>query len=315
MRWLLLLLALTAPASADLFGPAPAVVRRLANSGPPAVYLGVIDQEPTTTLFGGLMAGSAALATAQTKLVDLSNNTTTCIGVKSLTTGQMDLSVGLYCNGATQTVTTWCSTNCTVASGVARVTKVYEQIGGTITWTSASYAVSPFFVLGTVNGNPSMLCVSANSTYMSATISAINNPMSLGATYERTSNFTNPQNYNYTPGGGDGINAASSANTTQAAFGGAGTVTATATDGSSTADFSHFHNVLGQQNAAGNQSSIFVDGAAAVTNTLAFGNGSGTTSGICGNSVSGDGFFRRLWFDNTATTAGQAVTNSTNVGF
>src|SRR5579859_1059785 len=146
--------------------------------GGPAVsggssFVGVIDKESTVNHFFGLVAGSAALASSGVTAADLSNNTTTCTGVKVLSTGQLDVSTGLYCNGATQTVTAWCGANC-VHAGTARVSGLYDQLNpGTIKATGASYAVMPDFILSGVASKPTMGCVSSRSTLLSATITVI----------------------------------------------------------------------------------------------------------------------------------------------
>ena len=201
----------------------------------------------------------------------------------------MDLNVGLYCNGGTQTVTTWCSTNCTSSSGVARVTKWYGQIGGAA-WTSASYAVSPYFVISTINGNPAMLCVSANSTYMTATITTINDPLFTYVTFSRTANFTSFANWLYNPSGNNHLISNGAANQVQ--FSGGPLPLRQQRMPLVSTDFAaaHWHNVLGYAVTAGTTNSIYVDGAVPVTVNPGFGVATGTTAGLCGNSSFADGY-------------------------
>jgi hypothetical protein len=291
------------------------------SAAPP--FSGVIDQEPTINHFFGLMAGSLALATAQVKAVDLCDSgvscavgATSCIGVKVLATGQLDINSGLYCNSGTSTVSSWCSLLATcVVGGTARVVTLYDQLNQGLTAVGSGYAASPSFILSGVNAQPTMLCVSANTSVLGVVITTISLPFTVGATFERTANFTTPGDYVITSNDAN-ITGTSSANTVGADLDGNGQITATAADGTGTTDFSHFHNAAAAYGAGGTV--LYVDGAG-TSGAVTFAASTGTLVTFCATASTNfaDAYWRRAWTDPTqiSTAVGNAVTNSSNTGF
>lgn len=79
----------------------------------------------TFTAWWGLRAYDAATAAAEVNALDLRrvSDNATCT-VKVATDGNLDLTVGTVCNGATQTVTDW------IGASTARVSKIYDQTAG-----------------------------------------------------------------------------------------------------------------------------------------------------------------------------------------
>lgn len=307
----LLASAVTAVAQVGLPWPGPGMPHTTGGG-----FVGVIDQETTVTHFFGVVAGSAALATSNVNAVDLNNNTTTCTAVKVLSTGQLDVSSGLYCNGATQTVTTWCSTNC-VVGGTARVSGLYDQLNpGTIKATAASYAVSPDFILSGFNSKPTWGCVSSRSTLLTATISTTATPWSVGATFERNGSFTSFAAYATDGGGSYQIGGTSTANQMQGqGFSTGPTITATVTDGTGTSDFSHGHAALFTVPTGTGNAAMYVDGVSQtpVSGTALSAAGAFAVCGYTGNFS--NAFMTRGWFDPTfvASTPGTGATNLTTV--
>ena len=96
MRWLALLIALLAtPASADLFGAAPAVVGRLGNASVTPPFLGVGTYDANVQYFFGIVGLSAASAATNPTAIDITNNAgITCTGIKITTAGYLDTGSG-----------------------------------------------------------------------------------------------------------------------------------------------------------------------------------------------------------------------------
>lgn len=278
-------------------------------------FVGLIDQESTITHCWAIVACGSAKATAGVAAVDITNNTITCTGVAVLSNGKLDVSVGTYCTG-TITVTSACSTNCTVAGGTWRVTKMYDQVGSAPA-ISVSYATSPAFVLSGVSSQPTIYC---NSQALNATITAISQPSTLLITFEQTSGFTSFAQAISTSGGGGFLGSNGVVNTlTGQNFGGGGTVSATGiTNGTGTTDFSHFHRAVLTQSGSGAGNTIMnVDGAQAAIDTgVSGGNSTGTTISPCGSSGNQwSGFITSAATDPTQITGtvANAVTNLTTV--
>lgn len=279
-------------------------------------FVGVADQETTVVHFWGLVAASAAKATANVNAIDLSNNSTTCTAVKVLSTGQLDVSSGLYCNGGTQTVTTWCSTNCAVSSSdtVARITTLYDQIGS-VNLTQA-YATAPGFVLSGVSSKPTGMCVQARSSTITGTITSISSPFSAGSTMERYNRFTSFGTLQGVNGDFFLGNYGATNSVWIQAVALSSTQISGVTDGTSVSDFSHFHRVLWTIPTSTGTSDVYVDGGAPSTASTTGGNLTGTAQQACGSSSGfADVFFTNYWLDNTQpnSTVGEAVTNLTTV--
>lgn len=297
------------------------------QSGGGGGFVGVVDQDPNAVHFWGLVAADAAKATANVTAVDLCDNSSCvlgineCIGVKVLSTGQLDISSGLYCDSVagspTETVSTWCtnSGNCVVAStdAVARITTLYDQIGSAN--ATEAYATAPGFILSGVSSKPTGMCVSGRSTTMAATITSISAPWSVGGTYERFGN-TGTFNYlissaNFFLGNPNSIN-----NVEAQLFGATGNIIAAATDGSGATDFAHFHRALMTQPSPSGSVPFYVDGAAATPGTSTFTATTNTAIATCGTTSHFESaFFTNAWLDNTEpnSTVGDAVTNLTTV--
>jgi hypothetical protein len=284
-------------------------------------FTGVGDVETTIVHFWGLVAASSAKATANVVAADLCSATgcsaaNSCTGVKVLATGKLDLT-GNYCGtSSANSVTSWCTSPATcTAGGTARVTKLYNQIG-TGNATAASYAVAPGFVLSAFNSQPAMLCDTARTTIMTATIVAIPAPWSAGATFERTGGFTSFSAFLSDTGntlyfGGNGT-----ANQVQAEVLGSSDIIVSATDGSSTSDFSHPHSSLFAIPAgASSNGNLYVDGAAGTPAATSNSN-LGTAIALCGYSGNVfTGYQTRWWLDNTTvnSTTANNVTKLTTV--
>ena len=273
MRWLALLLALMAtPASADLFGPPPAVVGRLAVPFIPSPnFVGVVDQETTVTHFWGIVAASYAKAVANTVAADLCNATgctgaNLCSSVRLLSTGYLDL-FGLYCNSNTQSVTTWCSTNC-ISGGTGRVVKLYDQIGA-INVASAAYANGCDFIIAAsgsqwTGSKPVMGCNIATSN-LTGVIPNLPSPSSYGGTWSRYgtaayASWIDDTATNFALG---------NPNVSNQIYGqfyvSGGTWNVAATYGSGSTDFSHFHRAVMTTPSGAGTACMYVDGAACVT--------------------------------------------------
>lgn len=313
---LLLLLSLPVMAQEEETGDGP---NHVTGGGG---FTGVIDAESTVNHFFGLVAGSQALATSGVNAVDLCDilacalAVNNCTAVKVLSTGQLDTSVGLYCDAGLMTVATWCSSTATcVVGGTARVTGLYDQLNpGTIKAVGAGYATEPDFVLSGFGAKPTMNCVSTRSTILTATISALLSPWSWGATFERNAIFTSFVAYvgdGTAAGGGTGLlGGTGTVNQIQGQVFGDTGIFATATDGTGTADFSHGHRVLyGTPATTGNQT-LYLDGSAATPVSMSPGNTNPQFS-ICGYSGNfSSAFMTAAWTDPTqpSSTIGNAVT-------
>jgi len=287
-------------------------------------FTGVIDVETTVNHFFGLVGGSRSLASSGVKAADLCDSAVTCavganscIGVKVLSTGALDLA-GNYCGvGAAASVTTWCSGTATcVSGGTARVIALYDQLNQTTTATAA-YGAAPDFILSGAASKPTWGCVSARSTQLNATITGIIGAQSFGATFERNANFTTYQAYITDNGSTFALFGPNTANETNGNFFSVGaSMVGSATDGSGTSDFSHFHAALMIAPASAGGASQYIDGSAAGTATTSGTNTTNTTFSLCGYSGNyADAFMTRAWTDPTqvgATTA-QSVTNLTTV--
>lgn len=290
------------------------------NASASASFVGVIDQESTVTAFWGSVPGSAALATSLVTLFDLSNNSTTCTGVKATVTGGVDVSTGTYCNGNTQTVTAWCSTNC-VSGGTARITKLYNQKSPGTGDATAAYGVAADFILSGVAGKPTIGCVSARSSQYTATVTALTSGQSYGATLEITANWGNSGGI-LSDGASFFIGGGSVANSMDTNFFviGSGDVQITGlTDGTGPTDFTpaHFHRILAVSPTGTAAVNFYADGALGASSAAVGGpNNSATTMMPCGQQFSSiDANFTNTWIDSTPVSSGvaNAVTNKTTV--
>jgi hypothetical protein len=279
-------------------------------------YQGVGDIDTGVAHYWGLTAYSHAVAVGGTQAgVDLSNNSTTCTGVKFLSTGALDVSSGLYCASGTQTVTTWCSTNC-VYNGSAHIMNLYDQVGSA-NQAPAAYASAPVFILSGFNAKPTGQCGGGTGLNMTATIASVSLPLSFSMTYEQFAGFTTPETFESGAGGMFASNNSAANTLAIAATGSATALTATAANATGTSDFAHGHSFMVTVNAGGTTQSLFLDGAQVSGSpaTISFGNATGTTWYLCSNGGFSfpDIYFGRAWVDNTAatTTIANSVTNLT----
>jgi hypothetical protein len=299
------------------------------SAPPPPSFTGVADEETTINHYWGTVAPGRSYLGFEA--VSLCNNASTCgsagvgtcLNVKTLSpSGQLDVSVGDYCDSGTETVTTWCSTNC-VHGGTARLYGLCDQFNGSSSTcpnaaTPASYAVAPDFVLSGVNSKPTWGCVSSRSTLMDATVTSMSPGYSVGATFERNLNFTGSfadyfSDTTFIIGGTTSVNQA------QGQQASASGIPGTASDGT-TSTFSNFHVgfLVTPTTTAANAEIFYIDGASVGTATLGFTDATDTTIGICAEpSASGyaDAYMTRAWTDPTVvgSTVANAVSNLTTV--
>lgn len=321
---LALLGALAVPSSANLV--------QMPITGAP--FVGIVDEDTTARNFFGVVAASAAKASAHAVAITQLCNNSTCTGanictnVPVLSTGYLDVSVGLYCNSASQTVTAWCSTNC-VSGGTARVTGWCDQLSSSCAVTAtAAYATAPDYINAATSSQWSgakqvIGCVNSRSTSLVASLGGSNfTSFSMGDTFERNGNFgTYLVRLNDDSGSGDFFGIAfygtTSANQTLGSLANNTlNLTATAADGSGTTDFSNFNREMVTFPVGASTGSLYVNGSLANS-------GSGTNAGaynvvdICGSTTVGvaNAFLINIWTDNNAVSSGvaNAATSRTTV--
>lgn len=318
MKPILLALALLFPLGANADMPLTGVG---SPPGGAAAFVGLTDKETTINHCWAIAACGSTQATATKSAVNLCSATgcagaNLCTAVKVKTSGILDITTGLYCNGGTQTVTAWCAglgAGC-VVGGTGRISQFFDQVG-TADSTATSYATSPDFVISGVNSKPTPYC---NGTVGPAiTIVAINQPSTILVTLERTGDFTSFEQFFSNAGGGGDIGGNGGAGTYLANnFGSGLALTATGiTDASGPTDFAHFHRIALTQGASGS-SFMYADGAQVATAATAGGNGIGTVLNYCGSSGNqAKGFVTSMATDPTQATGTvvSAVTNLTTV--
>lgn len=190
------------------FPPGTFQNRAALDAAPTASYQG-----PGDIVSGALIWGSCArvyntsLASTSTSLCDLVDITTgAAIGtLRGSTTGFVDLSA--YFAGTV--------TPATACVGGCRVSKVYDQIGGTSGWIQATNALRPVLTFSALSGLPGWTCTAAAISLM-ATSSTFTqaSPYTWVVVGERTANFTTEQaliGWSSSPNGG--IRFTTSANT------------------------------------------------------------------------------------------------------
>ena len=311
------------------------------GSGPVAApFAGVLDEETTINHFWGVAApGSAKTGNEAISICFVTgcSAANSCVNVKTISTGQLDTAVGTYCGngttGAVASVATACAnatfgstTNC--ASGkTARINSWCDQFAGSSSTcpaaiTTASYAVSPDFILSGVNSLPTWGCVSSRSTAGTGTITTYSTgAISVGVSFERL-RFSGFYNYFTDTDTAFAMGTNSTASGTAPQFqssgaGGAGSILGTAADGTGTTDFSHLHRALLTIPSGGGTGDLYIDGAAPVTGSLSFTSDAGPTLDVCESNAGGyvDAFMTAMWMDPTTVSSavGEAVTNQTTV--
>jgi hypothetical protein len=216
-------------------------------------------QGPGDIVSGALIWGSCArvynvsLASTSTSLCDLVDTSTGATAVCTLrgsSTGFVDLA-NAYCTGSLTPAAA-----CAAASGGAcRVSKVYDQIGGTSGWTNATNSQRPALTFSAINGLPGMTGTAAANTNLTTSSTFTQSvPYSWAVVAERTANVTTKQ---AVIGSSGALNVsmgfAASANTVYVDGSGSSAVN----NGSSIAD-SAFHALQGVVNGA--SSVIAADG-------------------------------------------------------
>lgn len=287
-------------------------------------FVGVIDKDPNITLYGGIVAGSTAIANAHATAVDLCKatgcaGTDLCASVPFASTGYINTSY--VCPSTSTSVSSFYSaaSGSCATSGSVRVSKVYEQVGGGATsWTAASYAVSPTFCIsGGPGALPAMLCARTRTTALDMTV-AITHPETMGATFERTSNFTSSMGWIEAPAADVLVGSGTSANTAKLDVAGGISITGiTATDGTGLSDTAHYHNLVFTISALSSPTVKYaIDGNTVVSSSQSFGATIATLK-MCGNGGTAAGFLPRVWLSHTTPTD-PVMVNSTDpalVGF
>lgn len=253
-------------------------------------------QGPGDIVSGALIWGScarvynASLASTSTSLCDLVDTTTGATAVCTLRgsgNGFVDLT-NAYCTGSLTPAAA-----CAAASGGAcRVSKVYDQIGGTSGWVNATNSQRPVLTFSALNSLPGLTGTAAANTSLttSATFTQAQ-PITLATVCVRTANFTTIQ---AAMGASGGLNAlfgfSSAADTARLTSDGA----SVATKGSITD--SSFHAMQGVLNGA--SSVIAIDGSETTGNAATSG-WSANTSRIMrfagGNSLDGSCMEFGMW--------------------
>lgn len=161
---LLSLIVALVPAPADSGG------MMLLGAGKPAA--GASYQGPGDIVSGALIWGScarvynASLASTATSLCDLVDTTTGAVAICTLrgsSTGFVDLA-GSYCTGST-TPAVACAA---AAGGACRVSKVYDQIGGTSGYVQATNAQRPVLTFSVLNSLPCATGTGAANTNLTS---------------------------------------------------------------------------------------------------------------------------------------------------
>lgn len=166
-----------------LIGSSPLYAQSVLPGFPPGVFVGrgALDKAPAATfqgpgdiVSGALIWGScarvynASLATTATSLCDLVDTSvggTAICTLRGSSTGFVDLT-GSYCTGSA-TPAVACAA---AAGGACRVSKVYDQIGGTSGWNlPAINAQRPVLSFNVLNGLPGLTGTSAANTNLTTT--------------------------------------------------------------------------------------------------------------------------------------------------
>jgi hypothetical protein len=188
---------------------------------------------------------------------------------------------------------------------VARITKIYDQIGSAN--VTFSYATAAGFIVSGVSGKPTGMCVQARSSQGTATISALSGNISFGTTFERYARFTSYAAMITDNGSSLAIGNPGTANKIWAQVFGLTEADISATDGTSTADFSHFHRAMLTIVTAAGGSNAYVDGNAPTAETTSGTTTTGTTMALCGYTGNfAATFFTNGWADNATASSVQA---------
>jgi hypothetical protein len=146
-------------------------------------YVGPGDIVPGARAWWGLRAYSSA--TAGNVAVDLrrASDSANCVGIKTLATGGLDVSSGLYCTGGIQTATGFC------ASTTCSVLKLYDQTGNGNDLVQGIAAKMPVFAF-TGNGltvpNMAFTVAAATELITSSFLPSTPPPYSINAVVNHT---------------------------------------------------------------------------------------------------------------------------------
>lgn len=186
----ILLFTFCAPASANFFGTTlqgNGFFGTAAEGTQGFVGPGDVTQNAFSSWWSCTRAYSSRMAGTVACDLQRTSDNATCIGVKTLANGNLDVALGTPCGG--QTVNAFC------AATVCKVIKEYDQASGLLPLTSASLATSPVLSFNGVNGQPSATCSTANATLLRNTsISFSPLPATLVAEAVRTGD---PGNFDY----------------------------------------------------------------------------------------------------------------------
>ena len=277
-------------------------------------------QGPGDIVSGALIWGSCArvynvsLASTSTSLCDLvdtSAGSTAVCTLRGSSTGFVDLA-NSYCTGSL-TPAAACSA---AAGGACRVSKVYDQIGGTAGWTNATNGQRPILTFSAQNGLPGLTGTAAGNTNLT-TVGTFTRaqPWTFVAAAKRTANFTTAQALMGSSGAfNDCMRFTTSASTAGFTSDGVTSLTlGSVTD-------SNFHAVQGIADTSPN-AVLSVDGTDS-TGNAGSGAFSGNTSRImrCSGGESIDGVWLEggLWpsgFDGTQRTNMNANIHSSSTGY
>ena len=155
-------LALTGGALAQGgMGPGPGMVHSTATyQGPGDIVSGALIWGSCARVYN---ASLASTATSLCDLVDTSVGSTAICTLRGSATGFVDLA-GTYCTGST-TPAAACAA---AAGGACRVSKVYDQIGGTSGWVQATNGQRPVLTFSAINSLPCATGTGAANTNLTS---------------------------------------------------------------------------------------------------------------------------------------------------
>jgi hypothetical protein len=169
-------------------GPGPGMVHSTGSSysGPGDVVSGALAWGSCARVYNVSLASTS---TSLCDLVDTSVGGTAICTLRGSSTGFVDLA-GSYCTGST-TPAAACAA---AAGGACRVSKVYDQIGGTSGWINATNGQRPVLTFSAQNGLPGLTgTAAANTSLTTSSTFTQAQPWTLVAAAKRTANFTTSQ--------------------------------------------------------------------------------------------------------------------------
>ena len=274
-----------------------------------SVSVAATYQGPGDIVSGALIWGScsrvynvslASTSTSLCDLVDTSVGGTAICTLRGSSTGFVDLT-GSYCTGSA-TPAVACAA---AAGGACRVSKVYDQIGGTSGWVNATHGQRPVFTFSAQNSLPGLTGTAAANTFLNTSSTFTQaQPWTLVAVGKRTANFTTSQSLIGSSGSlNDCLSYTTSASTAGFTSDGASTITlGSVTD-------SNFHAVQGV--AATSPNGVLAVDGVETTGNVGTGAFSANTSRImrCAGGLSLDG----VWLEGGLWPVGFDATQRGNI--